>query len=379
MSLTEEASASPVRFEEIAAGGGRRFGIATLDSEPTLNALSLAMIDLLLPRLRSWADDPEITGVVLQGAGPKGFCAGGDLRALYQSMMESPDGPGDYVTAFFEREYRLDHLIHTYPKPFLCWGHGIVMGGGIGLMVGASHRVATPSTRMAMPEITVGLYPDVGGTWFLHRMQGGVGLFLALTGAPLNAADARFLGLADVVLPDEARTDVHIALAETSWSGDAGADGARLGSLLREHRVPEADLPSSPVREHLDRIREAVGHADPIELITDRLVALEGVDPWLDGAVRTFRKGSPTSAALVCALREAGRHRSLAEVFRLEYDVSLGCAVHPDFREGIRALLVDRDRSPQWTPDRSDAVTSEWIAGHFVPRYGGAHPLTDLT
>ena len=145
--------------------------------------------------------------------GEKAFCAGGDLRQLYQTLLDCGPARNTYAESFFSEEYELDYLIHTFPKPFLCWGHGIVMGGGVGLMAGASHRVVTLQSRVAMPEINIGLYPDVGGSWFLRRMPGRVGVFLALTAAPLNAADAIFCGLADIVVPQERKPQVLEAIA----------------------------------------------------------------------------------------------------------------------------------------------------------------------
>ncbi|MDB5895599.1 MAG: enoyl-CoA hydratase, partial [Rhodoferax sp.] len=161
-----------VQFSEISTAGGQLFGVATLNAPAALNALSAGMVRLLKPRLQAWAADDGIVGVLLQAAGEKAFCAGGDLRQLHQTLRDCGDGRNPDAEQFFGEEYVLDHLIHTFPKPVLCWGHGIVMGGGIGLMAGASHRVVTLQSRLAMPEINIGLYPDVGGSWFLRRMPG---------------------------------------------------------------------------------------------------------------------------------------------------------------------------------------------------------------
>ena len=193
----------PVLFETLIAENGCQIGVITLNAEKTLNALSLDMIDLMAEQLALWSTDDNIALVLMQAAGEKAFCAGGDLQNLYQSMLthhasvdKDDVRANQYACDFFNREYRLDYLIHTYPKPILCWGHGIVMGGGIGLMAGASHRVVTEKSRLAMPEIGIGLFPDVGGSYFLNRMPGKLGLFLALTGAMVNAADAKFTKLA---------------------------------------------------------------------------------------------------------------------------------------------------------------------------------------
>jgi enoyl-CoA hydratase/carnithine racemase len=367
-----------VLFRTIATASGHRFGRATLNQPASLNALSLAMIDRLAPQMDAWAADPQVAGVVLDAAGDKAFCAGGDVIALYGAIRATPAGqvPAE-AAAFFEREYRLDHRIHTYPKPVLCWGHGIVMGGGIGLMAGASHRVATPQTRLAMPEIGIGRYPDVGGSWFLGRMPGRTGLFLALTGAPLNAADARFAGLADFVLPHGNQGAVLDALAAAPWRGDRAADAAQMSHLLERHASSAAAVPA-PLRTHYDRIEALIGH-DTLADIAPRLVVLAGdADPWLARAGTVFARGSPTSAALSFALLQRARHLSLADVFRLEYQASLGCCVHQDFAEGVRALLIDKDKSPRWRPATLAEVTDAHVESHFVPGFEGPHPLADL-
>lgn len=364
-----------VRFEERPTTGGRRWGLATLDAPESLNALSLEMVRALTPRLRQWEQDASVVGVLLRGAGDKALCAGGDLRALYQSLKESGGEVSDYARGFFAEEYELDHLIHTYAKPFICWGHGIVMGGGMGLMAGASHRVVTPRSRLAMPEITVGLYPDVGGSWMLGRIPGRTGLFLALTGAPLNAADALFCGLADHLLQHQDLPALLDALRETAWHQAPDANRHAVSRLLRERASRE--LPESNVRRHFDALRELVADGDLLE-VASRLRALRSEDPWLSTAASTFLKGSPTSAALSFELARRARHLSLEDVFRLEYTVSLGCCAHADFVEGIRALLISKDRAPRWTPDSLEAVSQALIEDHFRPRFTGQHPLASL-
>lgn len=360
-----------VLLRDITTASGHRFGHATLAAPDSLNALSLDMVDRLAPQLDAWLADPGVVGILLDAEGDKAFCAGGDVLALYRSMRETEPGAVPRAAAsFFEREYRLDHRIHTSPKPILCWGHGIVMGGGLGLMAGASHRVATPATRVAMPEISIGLYPDVGGSWFLPRLPGRTGLFLALTGAPLNAADARFAGLADAVLPHAAKADVLLALAEADWQGEQAADSARLSRLLDRYVV---DSDPSMLRRHFDLIETLIHPDDPLKT-AEHLHALAACeDPWLAAAGKAFSRGSPTSAALAFALWRKARHLSLAEVFRLEYQLSLGCCMQADFAEGIRALLVDKDRKPQW-----QAVSPAAVEACFQAPHAGPHPLADL-
>jgi enoyl-CoA hydratase/carnithine racemase len=369
--------ADSVLFETLRTASGHTFGRATLNAPAVLNALSLTMIDRLDPQLTAWAHDPQIAGVMLDAVGDRAFCAGGDVVAVYHAIRAAGTGQvAPEAAAFFEREYRLDYRIHTYPKPILCWGHGIVMGGGIGLMAGASHRVATPRTRLAMPEIGIGLFPDVAGSWFLPRMPGRTGPFLALTGAPLNASDARLAGLADFVLPHESLPAVLGAVSAERWQGEHAADAARLSHLL--DRFATHDLPAPNLLAHLDRIDAVIGH-DRLEDAAPRLAALASDDdPWLAQAGSTFAKGSPTSAALAFELQRRARHLSLADVFRLEYQAAVGCSVHHDFAEGVRALLVDKDRNPTWQPSSLSEIGQDTIDAHLEPRFDGPHPLSDL-
>lgn len=186
--------AADVLFSKLNARDNKKIGLITLNAEKALNALNQSMIDLLLQQFSDWRDSDDVVAVFMQGSGEKAFCAGGDVRALRQAVIDGkPEVPGH----FFATEYRVDYLIHTYPKPVICWGNGIVMGGGIGLMAGADFRVVTDTSMLAMPEISIGLYPDVAGSWILSHLPARLGLFMALTGCRLNAADAIYVGLAN--------------------------------------------------------------------------------------------------------------------------------------------------------------------------------------
>jgi enoyl-CoA hydratase/carnithine racemase len=363
-----------VAFDSLETVRGYRFRIATLNAPETLNALSMEMIDLLAPRLREWATEPDTIGVIIRGSGNRAFSAGGDIRELYYSICQYGSGENPYAGSFFAREYELDHLIHTYPKPVICWGRGIVLGGGVGLMAGASHRVVTPSTKMAMPEIGIGFLPDVGGSWFLRRMPGRAGLFLALTGAPWNAADALYCGMADYHLLDEGYDGLCSVLAAEHWSGRTSDDRATVSRLL----AGLASLPTeaSRVRTHLDHINSLVA-GDDIHEIGERLRSASSEDAWLDSALDGFRLGSPTAAALIFELWQRVPRLGLADVLRLEYWVALGCTARHDFAEGVRALLIDRDRTPHWEPAKLDEVTRDLVIDHFRERVH-PHPLAHL-
>jgi enoyl-CoA hydratase/carnithine racemase len=358
-------------IEERPASNGKRVAIATLNAPKSLHALTLDMIRQLDSALIKWESDQDIVCVVLQSGTDKAFCAGGDVRGLRASILDAPDVfPNPAAQAFFSEEYRLDYRIHRYAKPIVVWGGGIVMGGGVGLMAGARHRVVTESTRIAMPEISIGLFPDVGGSWFLPRMPGCTGLFLALTGAPLNAADALFAGLGDYFIRQQNREEVIRSLCEADWQGEP--DDV-VNSLLRQYAAPAEDLPVSEVRMHFDQI-QALCSSSKLQDVLTAIAAYEGDSVWLQRAAKTSAAGSAFSAALGWEMQKRARTLSLAEAFRMELDAVIHCCAFPDFAEGVRALLIDKDNRPVWQSDFNigaavrQCFTSPWAV----------HPLKDL-
>ncbi len=372
---------APVLFEERPTLHGRKIGIATLNSPKTLNGFSLQMSHLLDDKLINWLQDPAIAVVVLQAAGEKAFCAGGDLHALYKSMVDfRARGDTDvranlYAAEFFSHEYRLDYRIHTSTKPVLCWGHGIVMGGGIGLMGGASHRVVTERSKVAFPEISVGLYPDVGGSWILNRVPDGAGLFLGLTGAPLNANDAIYAGLADCLIEEEKRGAVLDALLEVAWSDNPDTARSQLDGVLQAFRAEPGD---GPLQRHREQLAHVVHH-DSLEVVVEAIAAISDEDPWLVTAKKNLAAGAPSTARLTYELHHRTRSMSLADVYRLELLVSLKCAAHGDFAEGIRAILIDKDRNPHWRPATLVEASHDWVQDFFkAPWKESEHPLADL-
>lgn len=361
-----------VLLETLASSNGYNIGVATLNAPKSLNALTLEMVELLTPQLAAWQNDDSIACVVLRGSGDRALCAGGDVVKLRNSSLAG-DGA---ATHFFELEYRLDHLIHTYTKPFIAWGHGVVMGGGKGLFSGASHRVVTAETRMAMPEVTIGLYPDVGGSWFLNRMPGRTGLFLALTGAAMNAGDALFLGIADRFLKHDQWDAVIAGLTAMSWT--TGKHGIQISQLLRQLEQSASEPPASVVRDHYDII-QSLTDADCLEDIYSNITGYQGDDKWLAGAARTLASGCPTSVYLIYEQLKRTLHLSLREVFESELVLSANCMRFGNFPEGVRALLVDKDRTPKFEPAEMSAVTPDFVEQHFAsPWAEGSNPLADL-
>lgn len=375
--MTDVRNAEPARaddvvlFEERAAAGGKKLGVAMLNSEKSLNSLSHQMVELLLPKLQQWQADDSISAVFLHSAGEKSFCAGGDVVALHSGAAAyGEDLPNDSCTEFFAEEYRLDYLIHTFGKPFVVWGSGIVMGGGVGLLSGASHRVVTDTTRMAMPEITIGLYPDVGGTWFLNRTPGKTGLFLGLTGAHINGTDALYVGLADHFITHDLREEVITALTEVKCA--RGVDGV----MQHFSQLVAPQKPAGNVEANIDWITGVCTGPD-VPTVVAQITAYDGDDAWRARAVKTLANGCPVSPYLVWEQLQRGKGLSLEDVFRLELTMSVNCAKYGHFKEGVRALLIDKDRNPQWTPSTVEGVTAEAVAAFFVQPWE-VHPLSDL-
>ncbi|MEO6951768.1 MAG: enoyl-CoA hydratase/isomerase family protein [Polyangia bacterium] len=345
----------PVLFEERLLDSGARLGVATLNIPEKLNALSLELVGLLLAKLRAWSTDDRICAVVLEGAGTRAFCAGGDVLAIHRSGG-AKDGQS-YARAFFAVEYTLDHLIHTFGKPILAWGSGIVMGGGVGLLAGCSHRIATETTRLAMPEVAIGLYPDVGGSYILSRVPERLGLFLALTGATIGGSDARLLGLVDRLVRADEKARV---LAAVPWN-DLVETPCEPGPLERQHAA----------------VVRACRH-DTLEEVVAAIVALNG-DEWLTKAQHGLQAACPGSLRLSWEAQARARTMSLADVFRMEHDLSIRRVQDADFAEGVRARLVDKDQKPRWSPATLGAATAAWAAPFFVPlSTPEAHPLRAL-
>ena len=276
-------SEPPILFEEL-PGGARKLGRVTLSVAATLNSLTLEMVDLLQARLDAWRDDDDIAAVFIEGAGDRAFCAGGDVQALYRSAVATPGGPCEYAEDFFTREYRMNYTLHTYSKPIICWGHGIVMGGGLGVMAGCSHRVVTGKTRIAMPEVTIALFPDVGGSWFLNHMPGRSGLFLALTGASINAADAIYTGIADRFICHERKEEVLEQLSGNAWEADPRVNHALTRHTLRPFAEQSiGHCPGGQVEPHLASINDLCD-GDDIHEIIDNILTLQTGDPWSAGS-----------------------------------------------------------------------------------------------
>ena len=350
-----------------------RLGVITLNRAPALNALSLGMIRELTRLLREWENDDAIDAVLIHGAARPGkapaFCAGGDIRFFHQAAL----GGDPKLEDFFTEEYALNHLIHDYPKPYIAWMDGICMGGGMGISQGASHRVVTEHSKLAMPETHIGLVPDVGGGWFLSRCAGHLGEYLALTGHVLKAADSIETGLADIELPSSALQAVIDALAAKPW-----LTMQTISDTLRQQAAPASTGSIGKDRPAIDK--HFAGADMPA---IEQSLAADGSD-WAQATLVALRKQSPLMMAVTLEQVRRARTMSLAEDLRMERDLVRHCfhlrlGAASETVEGIRALAVDKDHSPRWNPPAISDVTAEMVAPFFdSPWPAWAHPLAHL-
>lgn len=365
-----------ILFEEYPARQGT-IGVITLNAPLTLNALSEVMIGTMLSKLATWAEDERICVVLLQGQGERGFCAGGNIRDLYQSM--TADSDPQRPVSFFSQEYQLDYALHSFPKPVIGFAHGVVMGGGLGLLCGCRYRLLTPDVTLAMPELAIGLFPDVGASWFLNRLPEGLGLFIGLTGARLNVSDALRVGLADLAVAAAARDDLLARLQDTYWSGEVAADDNRLYRLLNQLEAPSnSDLPASQLANH-ERAITRLCQGDDLFGVVQAMQQADVDSPWWRACMAQLNDACPTSARLFYEQLKRGRQLSLKEVFRMELTLAARCIERPDLTEGIRARLIDRTTPPRWCYPTIEAVPDEEVEAHFSPPWTEAdHPLAEL-
>lgn len=341
----------------VLTGTSGRVGHLTLNRPRALNALDAGMIARLTEELDAWRDDPRIAVVLLDGPGDRGFCAGGDVRALYEQVRS---GDPHAAAAFFGPEYRLNAAIAEYPKPVVAFADGITMGGGIGLAGHAGIRVVTERSRLAMPETRIGFSPDVGGTWLLARAPGRLGEYLGVTGATMDAADAIYAGFADVFVPADRLGALRDALTASPDDPYAvvGAFAADAGPSRVEAARPWIDdaFAAGTVPEIVARLRKRT-------------------EPAAAQAAGTIGELSPTGMAVTLeAVRKARELPDLRAVLAQEHGVVMWFVTgQSDLVEGIRAQLVDKDRSPRWNPPTPDAVSPEVVASAFA--YRPAEPL----
>ncbi|MBB6124518.1 enoyl-CoA hydratase/isomerase family protein [Sphingobium subterraneum] len=326
-----------------------RAGRLRLNRPKAIHALNLPMVEAMTAQLQAWASDPAVDVVLVDHAEGRGFCAGGDVLMIRDSAMDD----GAAGRAFFHDEYRLNTLMFTYAKPIVAFMDGITMGGGVGISQPARFRIATENTRFAMPESGIGLFPDVGGGWYLSRLPGRVGVYLALTGARIDGADCRALGLATHYIPSEALEQVKAQIAQTPDD---------LSAILGEASVAP---PASRIMESRADIARIFA-ADRLEHIFAALEADGG--PWASEQLGTLRTKSPLTCKV--ALRQLALSRgcaTFADNMAMEYRIASRIIRQPDFPEGVRALLIDKDNAPRWSPATAEGVTDAQLDAIFAP------------
>lgn len=330
-------------------------GVIRLNRPKALNALTLEMTRGIVAALDAFEKDPKVALVLLEGAGERGLCAGGDIRGLYDSARAG----GDLGKIFWREEYILNARIAKFPKPYVAYMDGIVMGGGVGLAAHGSHRIATEKTKMGMPEVGIGFFPDVGGTWLLSRAPGELGTYYGLTGVTMTGADAVHARLADVVVPTDSWPALRAALTQAPAA--ASADDVR--AIMDRFATRDAVAPIAARQAWID----AVFAHDTVEEIVTALA--DDNSEFAQATLHAILDKSPTGLKLTLKLLRDARHsQSLEECLAREYRAALEIFVNHDFPEGIRAAVIDKDRNPQWVPARLEEVTPEAIARYFVPR-----------
>ena len=327
--------------------------IVTLDRPQALNALTLEMTATLDERLAAWAGDDTVAAVVIRSAGGRAFCAGGDIRALYDASKRRDP----YVRDFYRTEYRLNHRIKSYRKPYIALIDGIVMGGGVGLSVHGSHRVVSERCQFAMPETGIGFFPDVGGSWFLPRCPGQLGTYLGLTGARIAAADALYCGAATHYVSSGDLARVADELARAVGKGD---HGDIVNALLDRMAADPGVAPLAHQRGAIDRCFAG-------ETVEEILLRLAGEKTaWADETIAVLQRKSPTSLKVTLRqLRLGARLSDFAAAMRMEFRMALQMVAAADFYEGVRAAVIDKDQAPRWQPPTLAEVSDAMVGRYF--------------
>ena len=354
-----------------------QLGIITLDRAQALNSLSLAMVRDITHALLKWRDDANITAVVMRSNSEKAFCAGGDIRFFYQKGSANAMQGGALIEDFFTEEYALNHLVHHYPKPYIAFMDGIVMGGGMGIAQAGPTcrlRIVTERTKMAMPEVAIGLFPDVGGGYFLSRATGVCGTYLGVTGETIAAADAIYADLADVFIPSSALASLlehcvqcpankdirlHIKELAANYNNETTGDPAS-SRLVQERTAIDQHFSHNSVEAMLESLK-----SDSSEFAQKTLAVME--------------KRSPLMMSVTLEQIRRSQVLSIEECLRMERNLVRRCFEHGEVIEGVRALVIDKDHQPKWSPSSVAAVSSDMVQHFFEPAWPEhAHPLKNF-
>lgn len=393
--------------EILSHDGKHKIGIMTLNSAKTMNAVDLEMVNLIDDVLAKWQKDDDIVAMVMHGAGDKAFCAGGDIRKLYDSMVSQGDDKLNYADDFFTGEYGKNYRVHRFGKPIIAWGHGFVMGGGLGLFIGSSHKVGTETLKLAWPEIRIGLFPDVAGSYYLSRLPFPLGHWMALTGSQMNAVDCKQAGLINYCLGNSDLPKVIEQLRHQPWQSNKAMNNQYVRDLLKSfEQQSDTTFPSSnyddnkadiealftpanldsnsgislnttdTIQKHFVSISD---NKQLLEKLAESFAKVESDNSWFIQGRENFYSGCPATAHLIMQQLLLGQNMTLKDVVQWELILALQSVRHPDFSEGIRAMVIDKDFKPKWQHKSVAEVPLDWIEGLLKPLWlEDEHPFKGL-
>ncbi|WP_078409895.1 enoyl-CoA hydratase/isomerase family protein [Priestia abyssalis] len=336
----------------------RGAGWLKLNRPQALNALNAEMVEKMYETLDAWRTDPSVAFVCISGEGTKGLCAGGDMRFFYDHRNSNVE---ECARRFFTTEYQVDLMIHEYPKPIVVYMDGIVMGGGVGLSVGASERIVTERTKWAMPEMSIGFFPDVGASYFLNQMPGHVGRYLALTGETILTADVLYVGAANRYMESNRWEEFIQEIQKTNWNLDKASK--QMGDILDAFCSTLED--ESPISLLQSKIDKHFAYETVEEIVASLGKAAESGDDWAAKTRSTIQSKSPTSLKVTLRQLQKGKNQSLLSCFNMELALSMNFMKNYSFYEGVRAVLVDKDRKPNWKPNSLADVREEEVERFF--------------
>ncbi len=355
----------------------KQLGVITLHRAQALNSLSLDMVRDITRALLAWRDDAKITAVVMRSSSEKAFCAGGDIRFFYQKGSASAMQGGALIEDFFTEEYALNHLVHHYPKPYIAFMDGIVMGGGMGIAQAGPEcrlRIVTERTKMAMPEVAIGLFPDVGGGYFLSRATSECGTYLGVSGETIGAADAIYADLADVFIPSSALT----ALFDHCVDCPANKD---IRHHIKEFAATYSnETAGNPTNSRLVNERNTIDQHfshNTVDAIMQSLIT--DTSDFAQKTLAVMQKRSPLMMSVTLEQIRRSKTMSLADCLRMERNLVRRCFEHGEVIEGVRALVIDKDHQPKWNPSHLSEVTTAMVQQFFEPAWPTyAHPLKNF-
>ncbi len=364
-----------ILINELPCSNGGKIGHIRLNKPNAMNALDLDMVEESIGILKLWRCDDNIQAVFIDSEGDRAFCAGGDIVSLYKAMKthhsnrhlkreENSCEPADFIAQFFEHEYKLDYFIHAYSKPIIAWGNGVIMGGGMGVFMGASHKIVTENARIAMPEMSIGLFPDVGASYFLNQLPKGLGEFLALTSSQINARDCLEIGLVDHCIAhaekDKFLENLRSLTTYTDSHVSSICEDLQADTILSE--LPSNLLPITKSVSDFDFYQNLGNFADFLNDLAQKQANYR----FFEKAIESFAYGSPLSARVLTEQLHRGRDLTVADCFRMELSIAYKCGASGEFLEGIRALLIDKDKTPNWRYLNIESVENHEIDAHFT-------------